>query len=310
MSSKHSDHGNHDPQARGLSRLLIEHDGLVKLAQIIIIPLTLGVATIFLSYSNSDRERRLAEDKRFVEIIDKLEVTMNAGDSQSITIDAHPALGLPLKEIHSLDTQAKAYLGMLAPGEKARLVSFLYHIGLIKHTVADQYTIPGTIGKCRLQPSRGRTLYCNITGSGLALNKMDASDLSLRQVKIIFSSLNDAKFNRSDLYGAELMGSSLVRADLSGANLKKSYLISADLRQANLAGADLTGAYLQCSNLSQADLESAKWDPSHPPMYNKRTIFPSDKQPWLGANRSPWKFDDGPESKFQSCPYSPPKNED
>ena len=106
MSSKHSDHGNHDPQARGLSRLLIEHDGLVKLAQIIIIPLTLGVATIFLSYSNSDRERRLAEDKRFVEIIDKLEVTMNAGDSQSITIDAHPALGLPLKEIHSLDTQA------------------------------------------------------------------------------------------------------------------------------------------------------------------------------------------------------------
>lgn len=310
MSSKHSDHSNHDPQARGLSRLLIEHDGLVKLAQIIIIPLTLGVATIFLSYTNSDRDRRLAEDKRFVDIIDKLEATMNAGDSQSITIDAHPALGLPLKEIHSLDTQAKAYLGMLAPSEKARLLSFLYNIGLIKHTVAVENTIPGTIGACKVQSSLDHTLFCNITGSGLALNKMDASDLSLRQIKIIFSSLNDTKFNRSDLYGAELMGSSLVRADLSGASLKKSYLISTDLRQANLAGADLTGAYLQCSNLSQANLESAKWDPSNPPKYNKRTIFPSDKPPWLGANRTPWKFDDGPDSKFQSCPYSPPNHED
>lgn len=299
---KHPKEHSSEAEGSGVSRWLLDHDGWLRLAQIILIPLTLGFSTFFLTFCNSQKEQRLAEDRRFVEIIDKLEATINTDEAQSVSVDAHPALGLTQKGVHALDSKARIYLGMLDPKEKLRMLLFLYNTGFIKHSVADASTYPGTIGLCRSQPDPKKLLYCNITSSGLPLDGLDASGQSLRQIKIIFSSANGADFHDSNLYGAELIGTSLQKANFSNANLKKAYLISADLKDANLRGAKLTGAYFHCSKLTNVDFSGAEWSEENPPKYNQRTEFGS-KYPWEGSRRTPWQLVEI--EKFKDCPYSP-----
>lgn len=289
-------------EGSGVSRWLLLHDGWLKLAQIIVIPLTLGLATFSLTFCNNQEEQRLAEDKRFVEIIDKLESTINSNGAQSIIVDAHPAIGLTQKGIHELDSKARIYLAMLGAKEKMRMLLFLYSTGFIKHTFADADTYPGTIGLCRVESVTQTTLYCNITSSGLPLDGLDASGQSLRQIKLIFSSANGADFHDSDLYNAELMGTTLSNTNFRGANLDKAYLISANLSNADLRGSNLSGAYFHCSDLAKADFTGAQWSANNPPMYNHKTIF-GGQYPWKGTNRAPWKLMDI--EKFKKCPYSP-----
>ena len=299
---KDSTEPNSNTEGGGVSRWLQVHDGWLKLAQIIVIPLTLGLATFFLTYCNNQEQQSLAEDKRFVEIIDKLETTINTNGAQSISVDGRPAIGLTQKGIHELDSKVRIYLAMLGAKEKLRMLLFLYSTGFVKHSVADATTYPGTIGLCRVQPLPQSTLYCNITSSGLPLEGLEASGQSLRQIKLVFSSANGADFHNSDLYGAELMGTNLLNANFRRANLKRAYLISADLRNADLRGSNLSGTYFHCSQLAKAEFTDAQWSTNNPPKYNQRTDF-GGKYPWEGTNRAPWTLVDI--EKFRDCPYSP-----
>ena len=294
----------------GVSRWLLDHDGWLRLAQIIVIPLTLGLSTFFLTFCNSQKEQRLAEDKRFVEIIDKLEATINTDDAQSVSVDGHPALGLTQKGIHEMDSKARIYLGMLGPKEKLRMLLFLYNIGFIKHTYASSGTYPGTIGLCRSQPDPKKLLYCNITSAGLPLDGLDAPNQDIHQMKLVFSSLKGSSFQGSDLHGAELMGSNMNNSSFSDADLTGSYLISANLKNANFAGAVLTGANFHCANLSGADVRKSKWDKSNPPKYNTRTrlagMDPAEKAFVVDA----WELDKREKfKKFEKCPYDPKKDD-
>jgi len=299
---KHSAEPNPSPEGSGVSRWLQVHDGWLKLAQIIVVPLTLGFAAFFLTYCNNQEQQRLAEDKRFVEIIDKLESTINTSEAHSISVDAHPAIGLTQKGIHELDSKARIYLAMLRAKEKLRMLLFLYSTGFVKHSVADTSTYPGTIGLCRVQPLPATNLYCNITSSGLPLEGLDASGQSLRQIKLVFSSATGADFHDSDLYGAELMGTKLLNANFIRANLRRAYLISADMRNADLRKSNLSGAYFHCTQLAKADFTDAQWSTNNPPKYNHRTDF-GGRYPWVGTNRAPWTLVDI--KKFSDCPYSP-----
>ena len=294
----------HVPKAEGVgvSRWLLAHDGWLKLAQIILIPLTLGLATFSLTFCNNQEEQRLAEDKRFVEIIDKLESTINANGALSVTVDSRPAIGLTQKGIHELDSKVRIYLAMLDSKEKLRMLLFLYSTGFIKHTVAAQSTYPGTFGLCRVQPMPKTALFCNITSSGLPLDNLSASRQFLRQITLVFSSANAADFHESDLYGAQLMGTNLSNANLRKANLEKAYLISADLTNADLRESKLSGAYFHCSKLSKTNLTGANWSDDNPAMYNRHTDF-GGSYPWIVANRAPWTLVDI--EKFRDCPYSP-----
>lgn len=82
-------------------------------------------------------------------------------------------------------------------------------------------------------------------------------------VQLLNKDLSRARFNSTNLQGANLFGSTFTHADLSYADLSASNLSFTDFRQARLKGAnlstaDLSKANFTAANLSYADLEGAK----------------------------------------------------
>lgn len=78
----------------------------------------------------------------------------------------------------------------------------------------------------------------------------------LRNVKIIYGTLNNTSFKNADMEGFEISqmhADSLISADMSGANLKNSVLNNLDLRKINLTGANIEGADLSYSNMAHKD---------------------------------------------------------
>jgi uncharacterized protein YjbI with pentapeptide repeats len=288
---------------KSLESFLGRHEGLLKLFQIILIPLTLGLATFFLSYHNSANERSRSAREQFIKIVDKLEVSMNDEDARSIVVNSRPAIGLPLKSVNDVDNKVKLFLGLLEPKERQRLVLFLYNAGLINHAVAKASTYPGTAGLCHTQQSTESSLYCNIVGSGLSLDRLDLRNQHLPHLKILFSSMRDADFSDSHLYGVELMGSDLSKSKFTKSNLKNAYFISAKLNGSDFKDANLSRAYFQCADLSNADFSGATWSSSEPPFYNSSTQFSAGDKPWAG--KTPWVHSDGRNNKLKHCPYTP-----
>jgi uncharacterized protein YjbI with pentapeptide repeats len=286
-----------------LESFLGRHEGLLKLFQIILIPLTLGLATFFLSYHNSANERSRSTREQFIKIVDKLEASMNDEESRSILVNSRPAIGLPLKSLNNVDNKVKLFLGLLEPEEQQRLVLFLYNVGLINHAVAKKSTYPGTAGLCNTEQLSESSLYCNIAGSGLSLDGLDLRNQNLPHLKIVFSSLKGANFSGSRLYGFELMGSDLSNSTFANSYLVNAYFISANLKKSVFKGADLSRAYFQCADLRNADFSRATWSPEEPPFYNSRTQFSAGDKPWAG--KTPWVHSDGRKNKFKDCPYTP-----
>ncbi|MFM2432296.1 MAG: hypothetical protein RLZZ511_3510 [Cyanobacteriota bacterium] len=80
----------------------------------------------------------------------------------------------------------------------------------------------------------------------------DLSGMDLRNVRLKWVVLTQAK-----LFRVNLSGACLGRAELNHTNLQESDLTNADLSFANLCGADLTDANLKCANLRHAILIDA-----------------------------------------------------
>jgi uncharacterized protein YjbI with pentapeptide repeats len=85
----------------------------------------------------------------------------------------------------------------------------------------------------------------------VAAHRRGVNALLLRTSELVRA---EARHQRKDRRGADLIGARLNGADLSGANLRGAYLIGADLQGADLTLADLTGADLRGADLSGADL--------------------------------------------------------
>jgi uncharacterized protein YjbI with pentapeptide repeats len=286
-----------------LESFLGSHEGLLKLFQIILIPLTLGLATFFLSYYNSASERSRNAREQFIKIIDKLEESMNDEESRSILVNSRPAVGLRLKSLNNVDNKVKLFLALLEPKEQQRLILFLYNVGLINHAVAQKDTYPGTAGLCNAQQLTESSLYCNIAGSGLSLDRLDLRYQNMPHLKLVFSSLRGADFSGSRLYGLEFMGSDLTNSTFTKSHLVNAYFISAKLERSVFTGANLSRAYFQCADLRNADFSGATWNPKEPPFYNNATQFSAGDKPWAG--KTPWVYSDGRNNKFKDCPYTP-----
>jgi hypothetical protein len=94
-----------------------------------------------------------------------------------------------------------------------------------------------------------------------------------------------ADLNGADLRGADLSGARLIAADLRGADLRVADLIGADLRGADLGGADLTGSLF----LTQSQLTAARGDADTtvPPALTRPTHWsPSARPAALTSPRS------------------------
>ena len=88
------------------------------------------------------------------------------------------------------------------------------------------------------------------------------SNSEMRNVDLIYASLErvnlgGAHLERADLTGAHLEGANLSGTNLKGANLLGVHLEGANLKEACLEGANLPFAYLEGANLTGAHLEGA-----------------------------------------------------
>jgi uncharacterized protein YjbI with pentapeptide repeats len=98
----------------------------------------------------------------------------------------------------------------------------------------------------------------SLVGLDVAAHRRGVNALLLRASELVRAEARqqkaEARHQRKDHRGADLVGADLRGADLSGANLRGAFLIGADLRGADLRVADLTGADLRGADLGGADL--------------------------------------------------------
>ena len=125
------------------------------------------------------------------------------------------------------------------------------------------------------------------------------SNSEMRNVDLIYASLErvnlgGAHLERADLTGAHLEGANLSDTNLKGANLLGVHLENADLRGAHLEKADLTGAHLQGANLGNVFFDQIalgnKKLLDHAE-YDNETSFPK----WLDPDEHGMQRVDGPE---------------
>lgn len=104
-------------------------------------------------------------------------------------------------------------------------------------------------GELSLALDKTKRLTHNSPGSlmelDVAAHRRDVNTLLLRASELVRA---EARHQKKDRRGADLIG-----ADLRGANLRGAYLIGADLRGADLRVADLTGADFRDADLRGAD---------------------------------------------------------
>jgi hypothetical protein len=117
-----------------------------------------------------------------------------------------------------------AVLPKLDSERKARVLQFLYEVGLI---------------------IKGRSV-------------VDLLGADLRTANLRGANLRGADLSGADLSRANLGGGDLREADLAGANLREANLHWADLISANLSGAYVGRADLSLADLSGADLRNVK----------------------------------------------------
>lgn len=273
---------------RGLGKWINSHDGLIRIAQILIVPITLAILPLAADFLARQREMRADQVSMFISAKDKIEKVMAEPGNQTLMIWNQPVIALTQSSILLIEAQARTYSSLFKPQERLQLLLFLYEYGLLNHSVADPKTPSGMIGKCNSNEGVSLQLYCNLTSARFTLDGIDASNRYLRHLKLHYSYVRNAKFSGANLSGAELMHSNLTAADFSGANLSKSFMLYANLNGSRFDNANLSGAMFECSDLTGASLRSSYWSKglpdktkqqSGPPTYNNRTLFPSGFRP-------------------------------
>jgi uncharacterized protein YjbI with pentapeptide repeats len=91
----------------------------------------------------------------------------------------------------------------------------------------------------------------SLTELDVAAHRRDVNILLLRTSELVRA---EARTQKKDRKGADLIGANLKGADLRGANLRGACLIGADLRGADLRLADLIGADFRAADIRGADL--------------------------------------------------------
>ena len=140
------------------------------------------------------------------------------------------------------------HLSTLNVEQRARVMRFLYEVGLLKGTLALKLSA--------LDFSQTALSGANLAGAEL----MDAY---LPGARLEHANLNRAHLKRANLQGARLEQAMLVEAELEKAQMIGTRLLSANLRGANLENANLSWAVLQRAHLQGARLTNALLERAH-----------------------------------------------
>lgn len=251
---------------------------------LLIIPLALGIGTLWLStvqrqqeLRDADRQRSLEMDiqdqrakddalQSYIDYMSKvllddklLEPYMEPPQGEQIAKRTEVEHAGEYNDAFTYQWQAvlrARTLGVLArlgddSWRKISVLQFLGEAGLItKHNVEESTAVP-------LAGADLRGIYFGFVATPLdytdfsnaSLDEANLAGASLVNTFFIGAILNDAHLEHADLTGAyfidaKLSGAHLKNADLTGADLTGAVLVQADLTNVNLADADLSRANL------------------------------------------------------------------
>ncbi|MBU7586355.1 MAG: pentapeptide repeat-containing protein [Nostoc sp. TH1S01] len=250
-------------------------------AQLLFVPLALGLLTLFVNDQAQKRERYALEERKSQEVVqdylskmidlvsdgklgqlsDKEKPELLQPTSTAAKALTQSVLGILSKDSPSiLANDAKLRLEADNAGRKGQVLRFLYDSGL------NTYNYSKYKKQLETKPESKPDSTIDMEGielSGANLQNMSfGSDPQNQQRDGYQPDLSPINLGKAILIDANLSGSNLnkaylQKARLSNADLQSTQLENADLQRANLVGANLAGANLTGADLSYADLTGA-----------------------------------------------------
>ena len=219
---------------------LKDSNPLLILAGIILIPIAVAAASLWVDTRIDERQRKSAEHmfQRQERLI--IAQTMDAyfqGVGSILMNDAKTAS----TQDRIIVARTNALLGRLTqPSDKAMVVRFVSQMRPILTKRPERML------------ERSSTPFIDL--ANVDLRDTDLSYVNLFQADLRGANLDGTNLQWANLAGAELSDASLDGADLRGAELSKAGLTSASLRQTRIGGTGFNSADLQDADLFDADL--------------------------------------------------------
>jgi uncharacterized protein YjbI with pentapeptide repeats len=152
------------------------------------------------------------------------------------------------------------HLSTLNLEQRARVMRFLYEVGLLKGALALKLSAldfsQTTLGGANLAGAELTDAYL----PGARLEHANLNRTNLTRANLTHTRLEQAMLVNAQLEKAQMIGTRLLSANLRGANLESANLSWAVLQRTHLQGARLANALLERAHLEWAHLEDANLD--------------------------------------------------